>query len=328
MRRRERGFEPGAVVLERRLALFEGEVAAVDERLGVELAHRAAGVDELVHARLRERGLVALVVPVAAVADHVDDDVLGEALPERERELDDPARGFGIVAVDVEDRRLHGLGDVGRVHGRAREVGSGREPELVVHDDVHGAADVVAGQLREVERLGDDALAREGGVAVDEHREHEAALLVAEPVLLRAHDALDDRVDRFEVARVRGEGHRDRAARARGVLAARAEVVLHVAAAAGHVRVELALELAEDLRVRLADDVGEHVEPAAVRHADDGLFHAVVDGRVEQEVEHRDQRLGAFEAEALLAQVLRVQEPLERLGRVQRREDRLALEPG
>ena len=30
--------------------------------------------------------------------------------------------------------------------------------ELVVHDDVHGAAGAVALQLREVERLGDDPL--------------------------------------------------------------------------------------------------------------------------------------------------------------------------
>ena len=43
-------------------------------------------VDELVHLRLRERGLVALVVAVAAVADQVDDDVLVERLAELERE--------------------------------------------------------------------------------------------------------------------------------------------------------------------------------------------------------------------------------------------------
>ena len=36
-------------------------------------------------------------------------------------------------------------------------------------------------------------------------------------------------------------------------------------------RVDVALELVEDLRVGLADDVGEDVEPAAVRHADDDL---------------------------------------------------------
>ena len=104
-------------------------------------------------------------------------------------------------------------------------------------------------------------------------------------------------------------------------VAGRADVVLHVAGALRHVRVELALELAEDLRVRLADDVGEHVEPAAVRHAHHDFVHAVVGRRVEQEREHRDQRLRAFEAEALLAEELRVQEPLERLGRVEPAED-------
>ena len=209
-----------------------------------------------------------------------------------------------------------------------REVGCGREPELVVHDDVHGAADVVAGQLREVEGLRDHALAGERGVAVDEHGEHDPAPLVAEPVLLRPRDSLDHGIDGLEVARVGRERHRDRATRAGGVLAGRAEVVLHVAAAAGHVGIELTLELAEDLRVRLADHVGEHVQPAPVGHAEHGFFHVVVDGRVEQEVQHRDQRLGAFEAEALLAEVLRVEEPLEGLGRVERREDRGVLGDG
>ena len=175
----ERVFEAGAEVFERLLGLLEREVAAVHEQLGVELADRAAAADHLVHARLRERGLVALVVAVAPVADHVDDDVLLERLPELEREPDDADRRFGVVAVHVEDRRLHRLGDVGRVHRRAREAGRGREADLVVHDDVHGAADVVAGQLREVQRLRDDALARERGVAVDEHRQHVLVLGVA-----------------------------------------------------------------------------------------------------------------------------------------------------
>ena len=83
----ERGVEPGAEVFERLLGVLERQVAAVHEQLGVELADRAALADHLVHARLRERGLVALVVAVAPVAHHVDDDVLLEASAEREREL-------------------------------------------------------------------------------------------------------------------------------------------------------------------------------------------------------------------------------------------------
>ena len=45
---------------------------------------------------------------------------------------------------------------------------------------------------------------------------------------------------------------------------------------------EVALELAEDLRVGLADDVGQHVEAAAVRHADDHLVEAVLGALVDR----------------------------------------------
>ena len=73
----------------------------------------------------------------------------------------------------------------------------------------------------------------------------------------------------LEMARVAGEGEAHRAAARRLVAALGAEVVLHVARALGRVGVELALELPEDLPVGLADHVGEHVQAAAVRHADD-----------------------------------------------------------
>ena len=80
-----------------------------------------------------------------------------------------------------------------------------------------------------------------------------------------------DRVDRLQVGRVGRQRDRDRLAVAGGEGALGAQVVLHVAGAVRAARVEVALELAEDLRVGLADDVGQHVQPAAVGHADDDL---------------------------------------------------------
>ena len=115
----ERGVEVGLEVGGDRVDLLLAEVAPLDELLGVQRARRAVLADELVHARLSERGLVGLVVAVAAVAEQVDDDVLVEGLAERERESHDAHGRLGIVAVHVEDRRLHHLGDVGRVDGRA-----------------------------------------------------------------------------------------------------------------------------------------------------------------------------------------------------------------
>ena len=90
-------------------------------------------------------------------------------------------------------------------------------------------------------------------------------------------------------------------------------------------RVEVPLELGEDLLVRLADDVGQHVEPAAVGHADDDLVQLGLGGRAEHLVEQRDQRLAALQREALLADVLGLQEGLERLGGVEPVEDVLLL---
>ena len=65
-----------------------------------------------------KRRLVALVVAEAAIAVHVDDHVALERLAELDGELARRDDGLGIVAVDVEDRRLDHLGDVGRI-GRA-----------------------------------------------------------------------------------------------------------------------------------------------------------------------------------------------------------------
>ena len=96
-----------------------------------------------------------------------------------------------------------------------------------------------------------------------------------------------------------------------------AEVVLDVPRTLHRARVDVALELFEDLVVALADDVGEHVQPAAMGHADDHLVETAVGGGREDRVEDRDRRLGALEPEALRAHVLRGEELLERLGRVE-----------
>ncbi len=104
------------VVPEYVLRLIQRDIAASDQRLGVQLPGRALGIDQVVHQRLGERGVVGLVVAAAPVADHVDDDVLGEGLAVGERQPSDPDHGFRVVAVHVEDRRLDRAGHVGGVH--------------------------------------------------------------------------------------------------------------------------------------------------------------------------------------------------------------------
>src|SRR3546814_13641307 len=75
----------------------------------------------------------------AAIAPHVDHDIALELLAEVDRELAREGHRLGIVAVDVQDRRLNALGDVGRIGRRARELRAGRETDLVVDDEVDAA---------------------------------------------------------------------------------------------------------------------------------------------------------------------------------------------
>ena len=64
---------------------------------------------------------------------------------------------------------------------------------------------------------------------------------------------------------------------------------------------------------RLAHRVGEDVQAAAVRHADDRFLHAFAGGVVQDAVQKGDERLPTLQGEAFVADVLRVQEALEAL---------------
>ena len=95
-------------------------------------------------------------------------------------------------------------------------------------------------------------------------------------------------------------------------------MVLHVAGAA--LRRELpafdlpaALELGEDRLVRPPHRVGQHVEPAAMRHPEDDVPGAGLGRALDRQIEHRHQHVHALDGEAFLAQVGLVQEALQRL---------------
>ena len=130
------------------LDLALGDQAVGDEAVGVELQRGLVALDRGVHQRLGEHRLVALVVAEPAVAEDVDDDVLVEALAELDRDAGGVDHGLGVVAVDVEDRRLDHQRDVGRVGRGARVHRRGGEADLVVDDDVDGAAGPVALEAR------------------------------------------------------------------------------------------------------------------------------------------------------------------------------------
>lgn len=104
-------------VLQCHLRFFEAEVATPDKRLDVLHADVTKCLDPLVHEGLGVTGVIPLVVTVASVTHHVDDDVLVELLAILERESSHADTCFGVIPVDMEDRGLDGLCDIGGVVG-------------------------------------------------------------------------------------------------------------------------------------------------------------------------------------------------------------------
>ena len=169
----------GAHGREERLGLLGGDDALLHQPRDIQLSHGRLLRDLLHHQRLCVGRLVLLVVPEAAVSDQVDDDVVPELLPVRERKPNRGDRRLRIVRVDVDDRDVEPLGKVARVARRPALVRVGREADLVVGDQVERAARRVAVEVRQVQRLGHDPLAGERRVTVNQNRERHGGVVDA-----------------------------------------------------------------------------------------------------------------------------------------------------
>ena len=166
-------IEPVAVLLDHRRRIALGEHAFGDQLVRVDLASRRMLANDPVHHRLGRGRLVRLVMAMTPVANEIDHDVLAELHAVFERQARNKHHRLRIVRVDVEDRRLEHLRDVAGIDRRARVARiRSREANLVVDDQVHGAAGVVAARLRKLQRLHDHALPREGCIAVNQNRQH------------------------------------------------------------------------------------------------------------------------------------------------------------
>ena len=183
----------------------------------------------------------------------------------------------GSSRVHVDDRNLESARQAARIERAVRVGRIGREPDLVVRDDVNRAAGGVPVEPVQVERLGDDALAGKRRVAVNEDRQHGVgiergrAALGSRPCPPRAPcPRAPDRSPRdgsgSAASRRRGRPlrrPRPRATRPGGTSRRR----LHCTPSISCALRDRVLELRQDLLVRLAEHVRHHVQPAAMRHA-------------------------------------------------------------
>ncbi len=303
------------------LGLGFAERPFIDQAPSVDLARRRVAGDGAIHDRLRERRLVRLVVTMPPITEHVDDDILLEAVTELGGESRDMHDRLGIVAVHMKNRRLDNFCDIGGIGTRSR-IGRRRgEADLVVDDDMDGAAGTEALELGELQRFGDQPLAYKGGIAMHQHADDLIALDVSALPLLRPNLAEHDRVDCLEMGGVCLQRHMDGVAIELAVVRG-AEMVFDVARALDFLRVRrVALEFGEDRGERLAEEIRKDIEPAAVRHPDDELLHAELAATLDDLFERRDKRFGALDPEPLRARIALVQKALEGFRHSQALED-------
>mmetsp|Transcript_13546 Transcript_13546/g.32144 ORF Transcript_13546/g.32144 Transcript_13546/m.32144 type:complete len:542 (-) Transcript_13546:1424-3049(-) len=249
------------------LQLLVGGGAVLDEAFLIDFERAWVLLDLLVQLGLGEEGLIELVVAVAAVADHVNDDIGSPLVTVLHGRLKGGRYGERVIAIAVEDGNIEGLAKVGAVRGRSRVDGVGGEANLIVDNDVNGTTDVEIGHTGKLHGLVHDALAGEGGIAVKE--DGDAVLLVdvaiAAVVLLGSGLSGHDGVDALQVGGVGNQTEMDLPSiRVRAVHAG-SQVILDVAADAplpalclgvGVDVVVRALELGEDERHGLAHHVG------------------------------------------------------------------------
>ena len=190
----------GAVVADEFFGFFLGDHAFFNQLLGIHGAGAGVCGHLFVHQGLGQRRIVAFVVAEFAVAHQIDHDVFLEGGAVVQRDLGGVAHGFRVVAVHVQNRRAHHLGDVGAIQGGAgvARVGSG-EAHLVVDHEVDGAAGAVAAGLRHIEGGLVYAQTDEGRVAVGKDGQHLFAAFGTAVVLAGAYGAFNHRISDFQV---------------------------------------------------------------------------------------------------------------------------------
>ena len=188
------------------LDFFFGDDSGIQKFASEQATDGGVGIDFGVKGRLSETGFIPFVVAVAAVSHEVENDIFVKALAEFEGQLDDGSSGQRIIPIDMEDGETQRFSWGGAVASGAGVFGEGGEGDLVVDDNVDGASRAVALEAGEVEGFGDDALADESAIAVDEDGDYFFAFDgILAKALAGAGLALDDWVDRLEVARVGGQ---------------------------------------------------------------------------------------------------------------------------
>ncbi len=267
-------------------SVFQRRDFVLFQLVSIDFARSRMLFDFLVHQRLGCARLVGFVVAVTAVAHQVDEDIAFEGITEIQRQTGNESNRFRVIRVNVENRRLNHLTDIGAVRRRTRiqRVGRG-EANLVVDNDANGSAHFVTARFGHVQGFLNHALAGYRGVAVDGDWQHFVAARLVQTIQTGAYGADNHRADDFQVRRVKRQRQVNQTAFGFHI-GREAHVVLHVAGA--EVFFMFAREFVEQVLRFFTQHVDQYVQTTTVRHTQHHFTGATLTGVADDLFEHRD----------------------------------------
>ena len=137
-----------------------------DQLVCVNLMQRWSLTDTIIHLGLCEIGLIAFIMPIAAVADQINHDIFSKLPAVVGRQLNNMHNSLRVFTMHVKNGYHQHLGNIGGVSRGARMFRKGGVTDLIVDNDMNRTAGLVSIQLRHIQCFSHDTLAGKSGVAM------------------------------------------------------------------------------------------------------------------------------------------------------------------
>src|SRR5882724_9443376 len=229
-----------------------------------------------------------------AVAVHVDHDVTLELLPELHRQSNHLRNRLRVLAIHMKYRDLQHLGYVRRISAGPGLIGTGGETNLVVYHHVQSSTYGIRAKLAEIQSLLHDSLPSKSGVPMNEQSHPAFALGVTDPVLFCARASEGDGVNELKMAGIEAKREMNFFAMDRRPIGAVTQMIFYISSVRLRFPIRIS-KLAKNSARALAHDIGQHVEPAAMRHTEHDFLNSLGPGLFNGQIEQGNQALRAFE---------------------------------
>ena len=239
---------------------------------------------------------------ILAIAPEFDEGITPKRLAEFSGSLHRPHACFWIIAIDMENRDVIRLRQIRAVLTAKSVLWIRRESNLIIDDHMKRAADVISSQLHKVEALRHRSLSRKRRVAMDKHRNNFFSLAVFAQILLCSRSPERDSVDKFQMRRIGrcGQMHHSRCGLS---IRAISLMIFHIAATFRETCGPCFFEFSQHLLVFLASDIRQQVHSAAMSECETEFTRAKCCASFDQLIEHRNDRVCAFQTKAFLADI-------------------------